>query len=210
MAFVRSRRRLPCSSYCGCDQMSQNLVKELVVSDFDAWAYHYGERVSPPQGIVFKYPSEYLLRRNITFRFPYDYAACVRDSRVDTLFELTFKVTTILCENLTRQIFSSDHGRVVNYHFRQFVLAHYTLVHEHNWPSKLALWLLPRLPTAHRFAGIYPPEIHHGICPKHIWFHYDFYLAQCVFIYHVRRLACFTLFVDSLTSARQVMYAISV
>ena len=128
MAFVRSQCRLPCSSHCGCYQMSQDLVKELVIYVYDAWAYHYGERVSPPQGIVFKYPSEYLLRRKITFRFPYDYAACVRDSRDDTLFELSFKVTAILCENLTRRIFSSDHGQVVNYHFRQFVLAHYTLV----------------------------------------------------------------------------------
>ena len=93
------------------------------------------------------------------------------------LFELSFKITAILCENLTRRTFSSHQGGlVVNWHFRQFVLAHYTLVHEFNWPSKLALWLLPRLPTAHRFPGIYPPEIRHGICPKHIWFHYEQYL----------------------------------
>jgi len=163
MAFVRGQRRLSCSSFCGCDQISQELLGDLVVYDFDAWAYHLGDRPSPPQGIIFKFPQEYLARRQITAKIPWDYLSCVRSCRVDTLFELSFKVTAMLCENFVRRTFSSHpHGEVVNYHFTQFVLAHYTLVNQYNWPSKFALWLLPRLPTSHRYVGIYPPEIHRG------------------------------------------------
>jgi len=147
------------------------------VYDFDAWSYHHRERLSPPQGIIFKLPKEFLIRQKISFKFPWDDISCVRRTRVDILFELSFKIFAILCENFVRRTFSSHPDfTVVNWHFRQFVLAHYSLVNEFNWPPKLALWVLPRLPTASRWVGVYPPDIHHNTCPYHIWFKFEKYL----------------------------------
>ena len=68
--------------------------------------------------------------------------------RVNTLFELSFKIAAMLCDYFVRRTFTSHlFGEVVIWHYRQFLLAHHSLQHDFGWPEKLSFWLLPRLPT---------------------------------------------------------------
>ena len=177
MAFVRSQRLLPCTAQCGCDKIPRELLPELIVYDFEAWNYHHHEHLPPPQGIIFKLPAAFIFRQQTTLRSAGNDVPNTGHYRVDTLFEMTFKIAAILCENFVRRTFSLDRDfEVLNFHYRQFILAHTCLVREFHWPPRLALWLLPRLPTSTRWIGVYPPEIHHNICSYRFWFKFQKYL----------------------------------
>ena len=177
MAFVRSQRLLPCTAQCGCDKIPRELLPELIVWDFDEWNYNHREHLMPPQGITFKIPHQLSYRQQITLQSPGESVSNTYYYRVETLSEMSFKIAAILCENFVRRAFSLDRDfQVLNFHYRQFILAHTCLVQAFHWPPRLALWLLPRLPTSSRRVGIYPPEIHHNIYSYRFWFQFQKYL----------------------------------
>ena len=164
---------MPCSSYCGCDHIPPELVEKLIVYDYDVWNYQHNERlppvyrnITPPQGITFKLP-----------RPP---GACVSNAGhncVQPLFDMSFKIAAILCENFVRRTFCVDPDfEVLNFHYRQFILAYTCLVRHFHWPPTLALWLLPRLPISPRRVGVYPPGIRHNTCSYRFWFRFKEYL----------------------------------
>ena len=98
--------------------------------------------------------------------------------RVNTLFELSFKIAAMLCDYFVRRTFTSHlFGEVVIWHYRQFLLAHHSLQHDFGWPEKLSFWLLPRLPTKHSWPHRYPPEIFDHVCYDHRSSNYQQYLS---------------------------------
>jgi len=90
MAFVRSQRRTHCTSYCRCSEMTPQIQSELIIYDFQYWRWYHRERLTPKYGVLFK-----LL------------VGCPRSYGVgpNTLYELAFKTTSILCENFVRKTF---------------------------------------------------------------------------------------------------------
>ena len=136
-----------------------------MVYDYDVWAYHHNERLPIPQGVTFRLP-----------RSP----RCVSHtahSCMQPLFDMSFKIAAILCENFVRRTFCVDPDfEVLNFHYRQFILAYTCLVRQFQWPPTLALWLLPRLPISPRRVGVYPPGIHHNTCSYRFWFRFKEYL----------------------------------
>ena len=121
MAFVRNQRRVPCTSYCRCSEIPDHLLQELIIFDMAMWDFRFGRISSLPADVLFKMPAEFCRRHEITYVEPWDDPDTVPGPRVNTLFELSFKVTAMLCHNFVRRTFSSHHfGEVVIWHYRQF------------------------------------------------------------------------------------------
>jgi len=149
MAFVRGQRRSRCTRYCRCDEMTPEMQTELVTWDAHYWSW-YHRRGPKPQRLLFKLPREYASRitRKTTRARGGGYP-------VNSLFELAFKTAAMLCENLVRKTFSPD-PRILNWHFRQHLLAEASLRCDYGFPPRFVCSLLLQLNTRTSHPDDYP------------------------------------------------------
>ena len=152
MAFTRDLLRLECHNRCGCNNMSLEQKQNLLVMDFDLFAFHRGARDDLPRGIYFKFPVNCTLRS--------------QKPGPDTLFELSFKVASIVTENFVRREFTMDRD-IIDWHFPQFLRAKELLIRDFSFPPKFAEMLLPRLSTKSMWPIDYPSEIFINLCEDH-------------------------------------------
>jgi len=87
---------------------------------------------------------------------------------LNTLYELAFKTSAILCENYVRRTFSmGQKSSPLLWQYRQLLLAERSLIEDYGFPPTFARILLPRLNTQHRWPMEYPIEIDLDICNHH-------------------------------------------
>lgn len=169
MAFVRAQRRTRCSKYCRCDELSPILQAELVTWNGGYWSWYHRRFPGPPKGVLFKFPREDAPR----ISRPTDVARGIYP--VNSLYELAFKVSAMLCENYVRKTFSPN-PRIMHWHYRQHKLAEVSLLCDYGLPPKYACCLLPQLNTQCSDPIEYPMTIHDNVTWEHANRTYDQYL----------------------------------
>ena len=136
MAFVLRQERSHCSPCCGCDTMTRDEIIKYGVSDSSYLAFIQKYRSIGPAGILFKYPPG-VPRSEI--RQP------------ETLYEMSFRISTMLAENAARKYYNLDgYGLVFDYHFPQLKQLREIFTQEFGIPTNTADSILPRLFFRHQ------------------------------------------------------------
>ena len=92
-----------------------------------------------------------------------------------SLFELAFKTAAMLCENFVRKTFSPNPG-LLNWHFRQHLLAEAYLRCDYDFHPRFACSLLPQLNTRTSDRDDYPFTIHLSVTEEHTEQNFEQYL----------------------------------
>jgi len=173
MAFRRDLRRTLCNDLegtrCGCHLMTDEDKIDAIVFDAQVWAWLWGETPALPRGIIYKFPSTWG-RWGRSSEMP----------EPPSLHELSFKVVSILTENVVRHSFCTDNQRnTIHWHWPEYLMAKEMLVRNFSFPEKFASATLPKLQTSTRWPHHYPDEILAGIfdntCDDHKDANFDVY-----------------------------------
>ena len=114
MAFRRDLRRTLCSDVegtrCGCHLMTTADKIHAIILDPQVWAWLWGETPALPRGIIYKFPSTWVRR--------------TEKPEPPSLHELSFKIVSILTENLVRHSFCTDNQRnIIHWHWPEYLMA---------------------------------------------------------------------------------------
>jgi len=116
--------------------MTRDEIIKYGVSDAGYLAFIQQHHSTPPVGILFKYPP--LVPRS-EIRQP------------ETLYEMSFKISSTLSDNAARRYYSlDDYGLVFDWHFPQLKQLRETFIQQFGIPTNLADVILPRLFIRHR------------------------------------------------------------
>ena len=84
---------------------------------------------------------------------------------INTLFELSFKVSAIIIQNFIRRLFAVDPNRnIIEWHFLEFLMARTTLIRDFGIPPSFVEALLPRFPSRLLPLHPYPVQAEEGVC----------------------------------------------